>query len=354
MKKMKNVSRRNFLRSIGIASLGVGSVALTSKSARAQSSTRWRMQSWTWPALEQHEVILEWTKRVEVLTGGRLKIEVFPREAVIPHWEGTDAVGRGILEVTMDWPGIWAGRDVGFNIFTPPQLTFAHGWQLEAWFYEQDALKLFREAYAKHNIYIPGVTFWQWESLHSRKPIPNLASLRGMTVRTPPGITSDYFKKLGATPIVLPPPEVFGALDKGMVDAAEFLTPSAHLALGFQRASKYMLWPSIHQPFATIYVAVNKDAWDRLPADIKAIFESSIREFSQKHAYRPLISDYRSLPKYLEAGNVLVKWPKEDWDKARKVSIDLYREYKGKTPLATKAIESLESFLDVLGLLPKT
>jgi TRAP-type mannitol/chloroaromatic compound transport system substrate-binding protein len=333
-----------------IASGGTAAVATTlAAPAVAQQTFRMRMQSWTWPGLEQHDTVVEWVKRLAQLTGNRLQVELFAREAVVPGWEAPDAVSRGLLDATMDWPGNWAGRDVGFNIFSPPQVTLNEGWQLYAWFYDRGALELMREAFAQHNIHIPGITYWQKESLHSRRPLPNIQALRGMTVRTPHGITAEFFRRLGATPVVLPPPEVFGALERGVVDAAEFLTPSAHLRLGFERVARYVLWPSPHQELATIYVAFNRRSWERLPEDIRAIVESSIREFSHAHAVRPLLSDYAALPRYREAGNVLVQWGEADWALARRTSRELYRGYGGQSRMAARAIESLESLLDRLG-----
>jgi TRAP-type mannitol/chloroaromatic compound transport system substrate-binding protein len=344
------IKRRSMIGSgAGGAAVALGTAGLATP-ALAQQTFRLRLQSWTWPALEQHRAVQEWVQRVAQLTNNRLQIELFAREAVVPHWEAPDAVSRGLLDATMEWPGNWASRDVGFNIFTPPPMTLDEGWQLDAWFYDRGALDQMREAFAQHNVHIAGVTYWQKESLHSRRPLPNIQALRGMSVRTPQGIIADYFRRLGATPVVLPPPEVYGALERGVVDAAEFLTPSAHLSLGYQRVARYMLWPSPHQGLATIYVGFNRRSWDRLPADIRAIVESSIREFSHAHAVRPLVSDFASLARYREAGNVLVRWSDEDWAFARRTSRELYREYGGQSRMAARAIESLDSFLDVLGL----
>lgn len=344
------IGRRSMIgSSAGGVALALGTTGLAAP-ALAQQTFRMRMQSWTWPALEQHAAVQAWVQRLAQLTNNRLQIELFAREAVVPGWEAPDAVARGLLDITMDWPGNWFARDVGFNIFAPPPVTLREGWQLDAWFYDRGALELMREAFAQHNIHIPGITYWQKESLHSRRPLPNIQALRGMLVRTTNGIAADYFRRLGATPVVLPPPEVFGALERGVVDAAEFLTPSAHLALGYQRVARYMLWPSPHQELATIYVAFNRRSWERLPADIRAIVESSIREFSHAHAVRPLLSDYAALPRYREAGNVLVQWSEEDWAIARRTSRELYREYGGQSRMAARAVESLESLLDQLGM----
>lgn len=323
-------------------------------SALAEDKHHWRLQTWTWPALEQHGYVLQFAERVGELSGGRLTIEVFDRNAVMPHWESPEAVGQGLLEATMEWPGANAGQDVGFNIFAPPPMSFDEGWQLISWFYDKGALEMMREAYSsKMGVFIAGVTFWQAESLHSKTPIRSIDDLEGLTVRTPRGITSEFFGKLGANPVVLPPTEVYGALDRGVVDAAEFLTPSAHIALGYPEVARYMIWPSPHQMLATIYLGVNQDAWDRLPDDLKGIVEVAYREFSHAHAYRPMISDLESLAEYEEVGNELITWTPEEWVRAREVSMELWRSYQSESEIAAKAVPSLEAFMASLGIIEK-
>jgi TRAP-type mannitol/chloroaromatic compound transport system substrate-binding protein len=342
---------RRKAHTVGFA-VGIGMFLGTTIAAYAADTHHWRLQTWTWPALEQHQYVLEFAERVEELTGGRLTIEVFDRDAVVPHWESPEAVGQGMFEATMEWPGANAGQDVGFNIFAPPPMSFDEGWQLTSWFYDRGALELMREAYLeKLNLHIAGVTFWQAESLHATSAIRSIDDLSGMTVRTPRGVTSEFFERLGANPIVLPPTEVYGALDRGVVDAAEFLTPSAHLSLGYHQVADYMVWPSPHQMLATIYVAVNNDTWQALPTELQAIVEVAIHEFNHSHAYRPLISDLESLREYEEAGVEVISWDTEEWERAREVSMELWRSYADRSDVAATAIESMEDFMRLLGII---
>lgn len=316
----------------------------------------WEMQSWTWSGLEpQHSIIHDFAKRVSEMSGGRLEIQVHPREAVVPHWESTEAVGKGILDISFDWPGVLAGRwgDVGFNLFSPPPMSLREGWQVTSWFYDWGVLDIMREAFSKHNVYVAGVTFWQQESLHSKKPIRGIADLRGVKVRTPPGITSDFFRALGASPVVLPPPEIYSSLDRGVIDAAEWVNPTGNFASGFQEVTKYVIWPSPHQEFATIYVAVNKDSWNALSPELKAIFKAALAEFSWRHAYTPYLADYQTIAKYVAAGNEHIRWSDEELRKARVIARDLWRSYGKQSPLAATLVEKLESYLKTIGKMPE-
>lgn len=345
MLKKKNV------KNVKPALLAAG-VAMLAGPVLADDTYHWRLQTWTWPALEQHQYVLEFAERIEEMTNGQLTIEVFDRDAIVPHWESPESVGQGMFEATMEWPGANAGNDVGFNIFAPPPMSFDEGWQLTSWFHDHGALELMQQAYSeKMNLHIAGVTFWQAESLHSTTPIHSIDDLEGLSVRTPRGITSEWFRAVGASPVVLPPGEVYSSLDRGVVDAAEFLTPSAHLSLDYHRVSDYMVWPSPHQMLATIYLAVNEDVWDELPNHLQKTVEAAMSEFAHAHAYRPYINDLKSLETYREAGNEIITWSPEEWDRARKVSKDLWRSYIDRSEIAAEAVESMEDFMQLLGIL---
>lgn len=354
---MKRNRRRNVLSTVAgtIAGLGLAmSAAGTPATANAQETFHWQVQSWTWPALEQHQYILDFADRIEVLTDGRLTIEVFDREAIVPGWEAVEAAGDGIIDGTFEWPGNHAGTDVGFNIFGPPPMALDEGWQLEYWMHEMGALELMREAYLEQfNVYIPGFTYWQAESLHSTVAIRSIEDLEGLSVRTPRGVTAEFFEALGATPVVLPPPEVYGALDRGVVDAGEFLTPSAHIALGYHEVTDYVIWPSVHQMLATVFFSVNRESWEELPSDIQEIVKTAMHEFSRRHSDNPYVNDFRSLPDYLEAGNEHIMWGDEEWEEARLVGMELWRSYVDQSELAANAVESLEEAMAIFGILPE-
>ncbi|WP_028308742.1 TRAP transporter substrate-binding protein DctP [Desulfitibacter alkalitolerans] len=320
----------------------------------ATEKHKWDFQSWTWSGLHpHHQYVLDFADRVYELSGGRLEIEVHPRDAVVPHWESTEVTGQGVLDMTMDWPGVWSGRDVGFNLFAPPPMSLTEGWQVTSWFYDYGVIDIMREAYGEYNLYIPGVTYWQQESLHSTKPIRNVSDFRGLSVRTPPGITADFFQAMGAAPVVLPPAEVYSALDRGVVDAGEWVTPAGNFSAGYHEVAKYLIWPSPHQNTATIYVAVNKDSWNALSDELKAIFEAALREFSWNHEYGALLEDYKAVKQYVAAGNEHIMWADEDLREAQLIAMDLWRSYANQSELAARLVKELEEYMRLIGTLPE-
>ena len=101
---------------------------------------------------------------------------------------------------------------------------YQHPWQAEAWYYHRGGLDMLREAYAKFNVYPVGVSWWGVESIVSKKPIKTIDDFKGLKVRTPQGMIAEILTKLGASIVVLPGGEVYSALDKGVVDAADWAT----------------------------------------------------------------------------------------------------------------------------------
>jgi len=158
---------------------------------------------------------------------------------------------------------------------------------------------------------------------------------------------------MGASPVVLPPPEVYSSLDKRVVDAAEFVTPAGNFSAGYHEVAKYLIWPSPHQNTATIYVAVNKTKWDALSDELKGIFEASFREFAWQHEYGALLEDYKSVEKYIKAGNEHIKWSNEALKEAQIIAKDLWRTYGKDNEPAAKAIQKLEDYMKLIGTMPK-
>ena len=289
------------------------------------------------------------------MSAGRLDITPFMREALVPHWESSDAVAQGALEMNVEWPGVWTGKDPAFSLFGIPPAFFTESWQVDSWFYHWGGLEMMRDAYLQYSdgkYYVPGTTFWPAEAFHSvDKPINGPADFDGVKVRTPMGIVADTLSAMGASPIVLPGGEVYSALDKGVIDATELFSPSANYALGFHEVSQYVVWPSPHMPFATIYFGANTDAWNALPDDLKLILEASIREFSWTHAHANYLMDFSAIEKMVEYGNTHIVFTDEEWAKFRDISMEVADEYGAASPLAAQVLASLKSFMKEVWLL---
>src|SRR6476646_5170201 len=235
----RTTNRRGFVR---LSAAGIGAAALGAPAiVQAQQVTRWRCQS-MWSAAElTYKVFQDFCERIKVNTNGRLVIEPFAAGAVTGVFETLDAVGAGVLQAHSSWPGYFSGKDAGLAVISDFVFGYQHPHQAEAWFYYRGGLDMLRQAYAKYNAYPVGVSWWGVESIVAKKPIRSMADFKGVKFRSPQGMTAEILTMLGASIGVLPGGEVYSALDKGVVDAADWATISMNQRMGFHEVAKYPL-----------------------------------------------------------------------------------------------------------------
>ena len=138
-----------------------------------------------------------------------------------------------MLQAHSSWPGYFSGKDAGLAVISDFVFGYQHPHQAEAWFQHRGGMQMLREAYAKYNVYPVGVSWWGVESIVAKKPIKKMDDFKGVKFRSPQGMTAEILTKLGASIVVLPGGEVFSALDKGVVDAADWATISMNQRMGF-------------------------------------------------------------------------------------------------------------------------
>lgn len=339
-------SRRSFVK----ATAGAGAAAVIGAPAivQAQQVTRWRCQS-MWSAAElTYKVFQDFCERVKTNTNGRLVIEPFAAGAVTGAFETLDAVSAGVLQAHSSWPGYWTGKDAGLAVISDFVFGYEHPWQAEAWFHYRGGLAMLREAYAKYNVYPVGVSWWGVESIVSKKPISRMEDFRGVKFRSPQGMTAEILTKLGASIVVLPGGEVFSALDKGVVDAADWATISMNQRMGFHDVAKNPT--KIFHSMPVQEFAVNMTAWRALPDELKAIVTSTTREWTWDQVQRVAVDDVRVLKELAAKGVKQDVWSGPEMAKLRELAQKTWEDWSKKSPLAKQAYDSQIAWLKDLGL----
>jgi TRAP-type mannitol/chloroaromatic compound transport system substrate-binding protein len=270
----KAATRRKFLA--GAAMTGAAVVAMPQVS-RAQTVT-WKYQS-TWPTKDIfHEFAADYAKKVNDMTGGRLKLDVLAAGAVVPAFQMQDAVQSGILDGGHGVCAYWYGKHKAYSLFgTPPSYGWdAHGFL--AWFYAGGGEALYKELV--NDILKLNLTGFLYFPMPTqplgwfKRPVTSPADLRNIKYRTV-GLSADLFKELGAAVTILPGGEIVPAMDRGLLDAAEFNNPSSDLLLGFPDVSKVFMVQSHHQQAEAFEIIFNKTKFDAQPAEIKAILRNA-------------------------------------------------------------------------------
>ena len=259
--------RRALMLGAGAAS----AAAFAPRPAGAEEPIVWRMvTSWPLGAPGPGTSADRIARRITALSGGRLTIDVYGAGDLVPAFEVFDAVSLGHAEIGHSAAFFWAGKMPASPFFTAVPfglLPEAH----HSWIMAGGGQALWDELYGAHGVkpYLAGNSGMQMGGWLNRR-IETLDDLRGLRFRMP-GLGGEVLRRLGATPVSLPPGEIFQALSTGVVDGAEFLGPWSDLALGLDRAAGYYYWPGFHEPNGSAECLVNREALDRLPEDLKAL-----------------------------------------------------------------------------------
>jgi TRAP-type mannitol/chloroaromatic compound transport system substrate-binding protein len=335
------IARRRFLANSAAA--GTAALAGAPALVHAQQATTWRCQS-MWSAAElSYKCFEDFCDRVKQDSNGRLVIQPFAAGAVTGVFESLDAVTAGVLQAHSSWPGYWTGKDAGLAVISDFVFGYQHPWQAEAWFYHRGGLQMLRTAYAKYNVYPVGVSWWGVESVVSKKPLTKMEDFKGVKFRSPQGMTAEILTKLGASIVVLPGGEVYSALDKGVVDAADWATLSMNQRMGFHEVAKYPT--KLFHSMPVQEFSVNMDAWKKLPEDLKALLSTATREWTWDQIQRIAVDDVRVAKELAAKGVVAATWPEAEQAKIRALAEKTWDEWSKKTPLAKQAYDSQLAWL---------
>ena len=238
---------------------------------------RWTMvMPWS-RGLLFYDIAQHFADSVRLASAGRLDIRVFAAGEMVPAMESFDAVSAGSADVGHDWPGYWKGKNEAFVAYASvPFGLDAEGYNV--WLYEMGGAEMMDELYGRFNMKaFPGGNVGQELGLFSNVRATSMEDYEGLRVRTP-GWYMDILTELGASVTPLPGGEIYLALERGVIDAAEFSTPSITYTMGFQEITDYVIMPGVHQPSCQSALFINKDSWEALPRDLQEIVKLAARE----------------------------------------------------------------------------
>lgn len=341
-------NRRNFIRNIAAGATAGGAALAAPAIARAQQTFEWRAQCMWGSAELTYKAFEDLCARITTLTGGRVKVQPFPSGAVVGAFETLDAVTAGVLQAQSSWAGYWTGKDAGLALLSELSFGYEHPWQAEAWYYQKGGIDILREGYAKYNAHVVGVAWWGIETIVSKKSITKLEDIKNLKIRSPHGLTADILTKLGASIVVLPGTEVYSALDKGVVDAADWGTPSMNQRVGLHEVAKHPVRLFHSMPVQEF--TVNAAEWKKLPDDLKALVTAAVRIWCWDQIQRVAVDDVRVAKELKGKGVVETRLAADEQRQLRDLAQKTWEEWSKKSPLAKKAYDGQLAWLKDLGL----
>ena len=338
------MERRSFLlKSATVAGAGLAAAAAPAI-AQSNPTVRWRMST-GWPkSLDTIYGSAEaLCKRVSELTEGKFEIRAFPGGELVPYAQNMDAISNGTVECNHVLSTAFVGKNTAVTFDTG--LSFGmNARQHNSWVHFGGGLQLLREMYGQYNIvnFVAGnvgVQMGGW----FRKEIKDLDSLQGLKMRIG-GIGGMVLSKLGAVPQQIPPSDIYSSLEKGTIDAAEWIGPYDDEKLGLNKVAPFYYSPGWFEGSASLTTMVNKDAWEALPPLFKAAFETACNEQTMLSLAKYDALNPAALRKLVAEGAKLRYFPKDVMKAAYDKSQELWKELSDSNADFAKIYPSWKAF----------
>jgi TRAP-type mannitol/chloroaromatic compound transport system substrate-binding protein len=320
----------------------------------AQPRVQWRLSTAYPPVLDQlHGAAQRLAKVVEETSGGRFRIEVFPGGQIMPPFECFDATSKGTIQAFMGVSSYWApqAKEPAFEWFM--SVPFGMNPQgMAAWYHQGDGLKLWEEAYAPFNLVPrPASAFAPQMAGWFRKKINTIADYKGFKFRIA-GLGGKVVTRAGGTTILTPAAEIYAALERGVIDAAEWVCPHDDMKLGLHNTARHYYYPGWHEPGTTNEFTFNKKAYEALPIDLRRTLDHaaaavSVYGVTDYHAKNAIALE--RLRTEFKGKVEVLPLPAPVLRDLKKLAVEVAREESEKTPMARKVYASFTKFQALLG-----
>ncbi|SFL81475.1 TRAP-type mannitol/chloroaromatic compound transport system, substrate-binding protein [Marinobacter zhejiangensis] len=310
--------------------------ALAFGAAQAQAATTWKIQS-VWDAgTVGYDLFEDWCNSIEEKSGGELIFRCFPAKAVAADNNALfEAVRNGVLQGMNPFTLYWSGK-IPASVFLssyPAGPDQPHQW--DTMFYSLGMLEKTREIYQKYGLFYVGPIQHDANIIHSKEPVNSLDDLRGMKIRVPGGMVAEVFQQFGVSTVSLPGSDIFPALEKGTIDAADYVGPAVNYELGFAQVTDNILFGppgvmSIYQPVDLMDLTVNLRAWNSLSPELQALVEREVRNYSQLHYLAIQRRNVEAMELFAEAGSTVSRLSQEDMERFREAAIPIWFKWANK------------------------
>lgn len=301
----------------------------------------------SWPA---HFPIMgtgveRFAQKVKDASGGSLEVKLFPKNTLIPALAVFDAASNGQIDAFHSGPYYWKGKNSSFSLFSGIPFGFTAE-EINSWMLFGGGLELWREKYDKYNLFplLGGNTNIQMGGWF-RKKIHSLADMQGLKMRIP-GLGGEVFSKMGVNPILLPAGEIYTSLERGVIDATEWVGPALDMKMGFYKVAPYY-YSGWHEPGSILELTFNKQSWNKLADEHKTIVELASSDLNSSMTSEFHYENIYALEKLKSLGVELLKFPDEVNEAGKKGLQEVIAEQSAKNKDFEIVYESIKKHLDL-------
>jgi len=334
-----------FMKSLTAAASAVA--LLAGAGAAAAQTTKLRIQTHFSQETLSGQMAGEFIKDVTAMSGGEIEIEMFYASSVVKSAETFDAAATGILDCDMTGGAYQTGKNPAFQFAGDLTGGYANPYQQYAWLLHGGGYDALNKLYNNYGMEFVGWWIPGPESLSSTKPIAGVADLDGWKFRSPPGVITMIFEKLGASPIVMDFNEIFTALETGIIDGADAANLTNNIGLGLYDIAEHTNYPGFHSMPAD-HLACNKAVWDAMPADHQAILKVGMQALGLKNTTINEVQNAKNAVTMAEKGLNMYQWSEADMAVYRGAVQEAWTEF-ATTPESQELLGAHLAFLRDIG-----
>ena len=340
------MDRRNFIASSSLAAAATATMLAAPAVAQTAPEIKWRLTSSFPKALDTIYGAAElFSKYVAEATDNRFQIQVFAANEIVPALKAADAVTNGSVEICHTASYSFVGKDPAFAFGTAVPFGL-NARQTNAWFYHGGGMDLLNEFYAGHKIYaLPGGNTGTQMGGWFRKEINTPADLNGLKFRVG-GFAGRVLQKLGVVPQQIAGGEIYAALEKGTIDATEWVGPYDDEKLGFNKVAKYYYYPGWWEGGAALHFFINTDKWASLPKNYQSIVTAAAAAANVDMTAKYDALNPAALKRLIAAGTQLKPFSTEVMNACHKAAVELYGETSAENAVFKKILEAQNAFRD--------
>ncbi|MBT8344766.1 MAG: TRAP transporter substrate-binding protein [Desulfofustis sp.] len=334
-------------KSLLVGGVTMAAVVLAAGISSAET-TKLRIQTHFSPEQLSGKLAAEYIDNIQKMSGGEIEVEMFYSSSVTKSVESFDAAATGIIDCDMTGGAYQTGKNPAFQFVGDIMGGYDTPYQQLSWLYYGGGMEAAQQLYNKFDMELIGWWVPGPESLASTKPVRNPDDFKDWKFRSPPGLETKIFEKLGAKPIVMDFTEVFTALESGIIDGADAANLANNEGMGLYDIAKHTNYPGFHS-MPSDHLACNKTVWDGMPEKHRTIMKVAMESLALRTAMLNEVRNTEAAARLKEKGVSLYAWSAEDKQKFREAALAAWPEF-ATTPEAKALVESHTAFLKQLGV----
>ncbi|MFA7500213.1 MAG: TRAP transporter substrate-binding protein DctP [Sulfurimonas sp.] len=282
-------------------------------------------------------------KRLSDISGGSLDVKIYPKNVLIPDLAVFDACSSGQIDAFHSGPYYWKGKNSTFSLFSGIPFGFTAE-EINSWMLFGGGMELWREQYAKYNLHplMGGNTNIQMGGWF-REEIKSLSDMQGLEMRIP-GLGGEVFSKMGVNSVLLPAGEIYTSLERGVIDATEWVGPALDIKMGFYKVAPHY-YSGWHEPGSILELTFNKQFWSKLAYEHQSMIEVASSEMNSNMTYEFHSENIKAFKNLKELNISLHQFPKDVIDAGKRALKEVILELSEKNSDFRRVYDSIDNYL---------